>query len=68
MRPCPGSFKWLIPIKAPSTFVQVKPITPTGRVSPSILLDDGGMQYSYNVTVLDGDGKKGYKSSQNLYQ
>jgi len=22
------------------------------------------MQYSYNVTVLDGDGKKGYKSSQ----
>ena len=29
--------------------------------SPSILDNDGDVQYSYIVKVLDGDGKKGYK-------
>ena len=56
----------LTPIKAPLYYAQVEPITPTvdrptGNDSPSILLDDGDMQYSYIVKVLDGDGKKGYK-------
>ena len=50
----------------PLYYAQVEPITPTvdrptGNDSPSILLDDGDMQYSYIVKVLDGDGKKGYK-------
>ena len=56
----------LTPIKAPLYYAQVEPITPTvdrptGNDSPSILLNDGDMQYSYIVKVLDGDGKKGYK-------
>ena len=33
----------------------------TQNDSPSILDDDGDVQYSYIVKVLDGDGKKGYK-------
>ena len=33
----------------------------TPNDSPSILDDDGDVQYSYIVKVLDGDGKKGYK-------
>jgi len=54
------------PIKAPLYYTQVEPITPTvdgltQNDSPSILDNDGDVQYSYIVKVLDGDDKKGYK-------